>query len=288
MIYPRTAQHPSDVAAHYDDLDQWYLRIWGEHVHHGLWQTPDDTVEAAVLQLVDLVAEQAAIGPAASVCDVGCGYGGPARRLARRHGAHVVGYTLSRAQYQYALARDGDSRGPRYYCRDWLDNGLVSQRFDAVISIESSEHFPDKAAFFAEAWRLLRPGGRVAVCAWLAADQPSPWQVKHLLEPICREGRLPGMGSEEDYRGLLDGAGFVEVSFIDLSAQVRKTWPIILGRMLRVLLRDVSAWRFLLKGPENRVFARTVLRIWLAYNVGAMRYGLFSAARPSVESDQSS
>ena len=31
--------------------------------------------------------------------------------------------------------------------------------------------------------------------------------MRHLLEPICREGRLPGLGSEHEYRALLEAAG---------------------------------------------------------------------------------
>ena len=27
------------AASHYDDLDQFYREIWGEHVHHGVWFT---------------------------------------------------------------------------------------------------------------------------------------------------------------------------------------------------------------------------------------------------------
>lgn len=280
MIYPRAVQTTQDVAAHYDDLDPWYRRIWGEHVHHGLWNTGKESTEIAVTQLVDLVAEKAGIGYDTVICDVGCGYGATARYLTRRYGAHVVGYTLSKAQYDYARTRNGHSGDPRFHLCDWLNNGLSSEGFDAVISIESSEHFADKAAFFAEAFRLLKPGGRLAVCAWLAADSPTPSQVQQLLEPICREGRLPGLGNESEYLTLISGAGFADADFLDLTARVRKTWTVIIGRMLQVLTRDRNALHFLLKGPENRVFAKTVWRIWRAYAQGAMRYGLFTAIRP--------
>src|SRR5688500_7725086 len=39
MIYPNSRQDAADVALHYDQLDAVYRQIWGEHVHHGLWQS---------------------------------------------------------------------------------------------------------------------------------------------------------------------------------------------------------------------------------------------------------
>ena len=92
--------------------------------------------------------------------------------------------------------------------RDWLDNGLPDAAFDRAYAIESSEHMVDKARFFAEAQRVLKPGGRFVVCAWLEGEDATPWQVRHLLEPICREGRLPSMGSRADYEALAAAAGF--------------------------------------------------------------------------------
>ena len=77
-----------------------------------------------------------------------------------------------------------------------------------VISIESSEHMTDKPAFFAQAHRVLRPGGRFIICAWLAREAASELENRMLLEPVCREGRMPSMGTAEDYRGFFESAGF--------------------------------------------------------------------------------
>lgn len=74
-------------------------------------------------------------------------------------------------------------------------------------------------------------------------------------------------------------AGFVDIAFRDLSRNVRKTWPIIVGRMAKRLLRDREAWHFMFHGP-NRVYGMTIFRIWAAYYLGVMRYGLFIGKKP--------
>lgn len=150
-----------------------------------------------------------------------------------------------------------------------------------MISIESSEHMQDKQAFFAEARRVLQAGGRMVVCAWLAAENATSAHRRHLLEPICREGRLPGMGTETDYRKWFSNAQFNLESFEDASARVRKTWSICIARLLPSLLRQPDYLRFLFSArARNRVFLVTIVRIWLAYAVGAMRYGIFAACKP--------
>ena len=90
MIEPKTIQAPERVAEHYDELDRWYLAIWGEHVHHGLWFTGRESTQEATLNLVTRLAERLSIGPGARVCDIGCGYGATARVLAREYGAAVT------------------------------------------------------------------------------------------------------------------------------------------------------------------------------------------------------
>jgi tocopherol O-methyltransferase len=276
MIEPRTPQTSADVAGHYDELDEIYREIWGEHVHHGLWRTGRESVAEATDALSDLVATQ--LRPAAGdhLADIGCGYGATAARLATRHQVAVTGFTLSEEQARVARLRPGPLT---IHVRDWLANAMPDAAFDHAYAIESTEHMADKAALFREAARTLKPGGRFVVCAWLAEDRPGPWKVRHLLEPICREGRLPGMGARGDYEAWAAAAGFRTIDYKDLSREVRRTWSIV-ARRVAARIVTTPRYRRLVRRARNRAFALSLPRLILAYRTGAMRYGLFTFERP--------
>lgn len=279
MITARHPVAPASVGAHYDTLDRWYREIWGEHVHHGLWERRSDPPELATSRLARRVGDLAGVRAGSRVIDVGCGYGATARLLAGERGADVVGFTLSEAQAAFgreAATREGSSVELRV--RDWLANGLAPASADAIIAIESISHMPDPAGAFAEAARVLRPGGRLVVCDWLAREQRSRWRDAALLEPICREGRLPAMGTAKEYARAMREAGLVVESFADESRRVSRTWPICLRRTARLMLTDPEVRSFLLSADNpDRVFALTMLRILAAYGTRAMVYGIFSA-----------
>lgn len=276
MIASRRTITREAVASHYDELDHFYRDVWGEHVHHGLWLRGNETRDEAVLQLADRVGREAQVGPGVRVCDIGCGYGATARFFARR-GADVSGITVSPAQYGIAANLHRGARNPRFLLGDWLKNDFESESFDAAIAIESSEHMPDKAQFFDQAQRVLRPGGRLVICAWLSAENPSRRAKDWLLEPICREGRMPHMGSASEYQALAEAAGFELKGFDDVTRQVQQTWPAIVRRVLLKLVTNRRYVQFLLsRNARNRVFTLTILRILIAYRVGAMRYGIFT------------
>ncbi|HYE95341.1 MAG TPA: class I SAM-dependent methyltransferase [Rubricoccaceae bacterium] len=282
MITPRTGFEAASVARHYDELDVFYREVWGPHVHHGLWQRGDESVEEATEALALAVAEAAGIKSGPRVCDVGCGYGATARLLAERFGAYVTGLTLSEEQAAFARAQPVAEGAPRpeILVRDWLANGLPDRHFDAVIAIESSTHMPERARVFAEMHRVLRPGGRLVACLWMTEENPRPWAVRWLLEPICREGRLAGMGSAAENRAWAEAAGFEVERLEDWSKRVRRTWGVILRRMLIGLVREPRYRRYLRDAQfRERIFALTVPRIWAAYATGAMRYGFLVARR---------
>jgi tocopherol O-methyltransferase len=262
------------VAGHYDALDEAYRRVWGDHVHHGLWVSGDESPQEAAVALARHVADVAAVARGAEVVDVGCGYGATARLLARERGAAVTGLTLSRAQVSAAPAADNVS----LLVRDWLANGLFSGRYDAAIAIESLSHMPDKPRAFAELGRVVKPGGRVVVVDWLTSERPSRLERGLLLRPICEEGHLPSMHSAPEYAALLREAGFAVDRVEDLTARAARTWAVVVRRLVPLLVRDGGLRRRLLRSSEVR-FALSLGRIPLAYRLGSMRLGLLAGTR---------
>lgn len=278
MIAPRTIPGPDAVADHYNELDPWYRAIWGEHVHHGLFEGRGDSIAEATERLIVRLAEALDIQPGETCCDVGCGYGGTARYLAVKFNTHVTGVTLSQAQAGFAQTLDVPNVDIRV--GDFLDSALEPDAFDAAYSVESSEHFADKLALFREMRRILKPDGRVAIAAWLARENPGAFQTRHLLEPICREGRLPGMGTRSEYESMLADAGFTDIAYTDLSRQVPRTWTLVIRRIVARLFTDPEARAFLRSRPRNLEFGLSLFRIRAAYALGAMQYGLFTARKP--------
>ncbi|HEX6564021.1 MAG TPA: class I SAM-dependent methyltransferase [Chthoniobacterales bacterium] len=278
MISAASQFDPAIVADHYNELDVFYRELWGEHVHHGLWVNGQESPEVAVRHLVDVVAKEAQIKSGDHVIDIGCGYGAAARQVAQHYGAEVTAITLSSAQHAYAQSVTAGTN-PVYLIADWLTADFP-RSFDAAIAIESSEHMPDRDEFFRRAYKVLAAGGRFVVCAWLSSEAPSSMEITWLLRPICDEGRVPYLPSLNELVASARAAGFEVVNSQDCTHAVRRTWGIIFKRMIGSLLTD-RRYRAFLRDPRrrNRIFALTVVRLWLAYRVGAMRYGIVTLQR---------
>lgn len=280
MIVPDTPTETQMVADHYDELDEFYRELWGEHVHHGYWQTGHERPEQAVEMLVHKAARSVGIMAGSRVCDVGCGYGGTSRLLVSEYQAEVTGFTVSEAQFRFACAQTSGKKNPCFLLCPWEKNELTPDSFDIVLSIECVSHVADKPEFYRQIHRVLRPGGRAVVIAWLANPLAGPASTRHLLKPICREGRLPGMATAAEHRLMIAEAGLTNEAFEEMSLRVRKTWWICARRLFWKLATEGRYRRALLdRDKSNRVFALTLFRILAAFYTGAMQYGVFQISK---------
>src|SRR6056297_900810 len=83
-----------------DDADNFYFHIWGgEDIHIGIYQSEDDDIRVASERTVAAIGKRLkGLGPEHRVIDLGAGYGGAGRWLARTYGCHVTCLNLSEAQ----------------------------------------------------------------------------------------------------------------------------------------------------------------------------------------------
>lgn len=262
------------IRRHYDLATPFYRLLWGRHIHHGLWQG-EETPAAAQQRLVDHLAAAAALAPGQTILDVGCGMGSSTIDLARRYRCVATGLTLSPVQRGWAVlaARwQGVGGRTRFLRADVEDIDLPSASFDVVWDIECSEHLFDKPGFFRRAAAWLRPGGRVALCAWLAGDTANAAREVML---VCEGFLCPSLGTADDYRGWLTAAGLTVRTFEDLTQRVAPTWDVCIRRVRASGVGLLGR----LAGKEMRLFLDHFATLGNAYRSGAMRYGLFIAEK---------
>ena len=91
---------------------------------------------------------------------------------------------------------------------------------------------------------------------------------------------MPSIASAPEYQDMLSRAGLREIIFQDLTGHVQKTWTICAARFIGKTITEPSL-RSRLFDPNfsNRVFAKAVFRIWLAYKTGNVRYDFFTAQK---------
>ena len=157
----------------------------------------------ATLQIIDALE----FTSRSHVIDLGSGLGGPARTIAEVTGSSVTGIDLTPQFCEVATALSewtGLSDRTRFLIGDATDTGLPTASADAAVTIHVAMNIADKAALYAEAWRLIRPGGRFVVYDVLQGEggevrYPVPW---------ATDPSTSFLATPDQMRDLLTGAGF--------------------------------------------------------------------------------
>jgi ubiquinone/menaquinone biosynthesis C-methylase UbiE len=214
-----------------------------------------------------------ALPAGANVLDVGCGTGASALPAAQAVGPNgfVVGVDLSarlldRARTKTAMCRLSNVE---FRLADMTALGFPDGRFDAVVSVFSIFFVPDMEGLVRELWRMVRPGGKLAVTTWgprIFEPAYSRW-----LAAIKRE--RPDLHSAfnpwdritdvEAVRRLLRDGGVTEADIIvedglQLLRSAEDWWIIATGSGLR--------WTIEQMGPETAARVRADNVQWLREN----------------------
>ena len=265
------------IRGHYDLSTLFYRLLWGPHIHHGFWEA-DESPLVAQIQLTQRLAARAGITGGEQILDVGCGMGGSSIYLARHHACQVTGITLSPFQRRWAglAARwHGVRRRTEFRCADAETIVLPAEAFDVVWSIECTEHLFDKPRFFADAASWVKPGGRIAICAWLAGDSLKCGEQRQQVQDVCEGFLCPSLGAQRDYVAWLEAAGLTVETVEDWTSRVVRTWEICQQRVRRSGVR----WLARLIDRDTVLFLDRFETILAAYRSGAMAYGCLVARK---------
>lgn len=263
------------IRTHYNVTTLFYRLLWGPHLHHGLWSA-NEAPQTAARQLTEELARLASIASGERIVDIGCGMGGSSIWLARNRNCSVTGVTISPVQQRWAATSawlSGSAKRTQFLHADAEKLQLEPGSRDVVWSIECTEHLFDKAAFFQKARTWLAPGGRVAICAWLAGhDQQSPL-TQRLVNEVCEGFFCPSLGTQADYETWLQDAGLTMQHSLLWTERVLKTWEICRDRVRRTGVRHLAK----ILGEDHVLFLDRFDAILEAYRTRSMEYGCFVA-----------
>lgn len=203
-----------------DDADAFYSTIWGgEDLHLGIYQDTDD-IRAASFATVDRMAGLLPdLGPETKVIDLGSGYGGSGRPLAKRFGCSVTGLNLSETQNdrnRLMTARAGLADKVQALHGNFEDVPVANDAFNVVWSQDAFLHSGHRDRIMAEAFRVLKPGGRFVFTDPMQADD-CPAGV---VQPIYDRLYLESLGSFGSYETLARLVGLEIEEIVDHSLQL--------------------------------------------------------------------
>ena len=268
------SQLQADTAQHYDDCYRDYLFAWCNTdnlaLHYGYWDS-DQAYDQhqALLNKNAVLYAKAGIQPQHKVLDAGCGIGGSSIWMAREHGNQVTGITISAKQAGYAgqhAQRHKVADKVNFEVADFCSTPFPDESFDVVWALESSCHALRKGDFLAEAYRVLRKGGRLVVCDGFLLQREfddRQWQAV----VACLNGwAVPNLCDRDEFAGLLSEQGFADIICHDISSQTQASAEYMykVAKRLRPVQR-ISQWLGL------RSQAQTA-----NYEVGLAQYVLFN------------
>lgn len=207
-------QNSSESIAFHYDLSNAFYRLWlDERMVYSCayFETPEQSLELAQRNKLDLICRKLRLRPGESLLDVGCGWGALVCWAARNYGVRAHGITLSRNQFDYAKEEVRRQRLEGLVSIELRDYRHLPAEacYDKVVSVGMFEHVGLKnlPGYFATVRRVLKPEG-LFLNHGITSDEPG-WERGVSSEFVNRhvfpDGELDTMSN---IQGVMEDSGF--------------------------------------------------------------------------------
>lgn len=218
-------EHHERVIDYFEKSKLGYdMLLWGAK-HFGFYPDAKKGISEKRAQelMQDSIAKNLRIKKNQLILDAGCGQGIVSAYLARKYGCNITGITLVPFEVRKAkelVRRLGADMKVNYYLMDYSKTKFKDNQFDAIYTMESFVHSPNAKKTLNEFFRILRPGGRLAMFEYTIAEDGEfkDWE-KRMLDIVIEKAAMASLRDmrHDSFPKTLKEAGFTHVKEQNIS-----------------------------------------------------------------------
>lgn len=196
------------------DYSLIYFRQENYSMNYGYWDNSVKNRNQSLLRLYEKINDELKLSSQDKILDAGCGFGEASCWFAKYTGCSVTGITITPFQVGKAtqIARErGLSKRINYCEMDYTKTSFKPNSFDAIIAIETICHLIDKNDFYKEAFRILKPEGKLIVAEYTLVRQPETIKEKYSFNKFLRGWEIPNLWFVKQHMDAMEQIGFLKV-----------------------------------------------------------------------------
>lgn len=243
----------------------------GLYLNLGYWKDAAN-IDEACQGMATLLADTAELGPGHDVLDAGFGFADQDMYWIERYGPRkITGINITKSQVELAqkrVAERGMSDRIELLEGSATEMPFEENSFDRVLALESAFHFHTREKFFAEALRVLRPGGRI-VLADMVRMPPSGGRLRRFNQWstwrfYSMKYDVPKANADDvaSYAQKLEASGFTNV-------RVQSIREHVFGPLHRYMAREprfLDRWHPLARFPYRIALRFDADKVYSAYD----------------------